>query len=351
MAPTLDIGTVIALRYRIESLIAEGGMAAVYRARHVALGTPVALKVLPARRASPVGYSQTRFEREARNAARLDHPGCVRVFDYGVSIDGSRFLAMELLDGPSLRAELSSGEACRIDTAVWIVDHLLDALAHAHARGVLHRDIKPENVVFARRDGGHTPVLVDFGLSQQVDDAPLTAAGACVGSPSYLAPERLLGRAADERSDLYSIGVLFYELLAGARPFHASSPATIARLQVYEQAAPLATHRPEVPATLAAVIRTAMEKDPARRFTSATAMRTAVSAAMAFAARATPPALASPSAASPAPGRAHRSRPIRRRDEPSLASTCLELDAVRPSAKRLWSWLRFGSWRWRLRAA
>jgi serine/threonine protein kinase len=354
MVTRLASGAVVAHRYEIDSLVAEGGMAAVYRARHQALDALVALKILSPASDCAVGHKATRFEREARNAVRLDHPGCVRVLDYGVADDGARFLAMELLDGPSLRTELVSGEPCRIDTAAWIGSELLDALAHAHARGVLHRDIKPENVVFTHRGEHWAPVLVDFGLSQLVDDAPLTAAGVCVGSPSYLSPERLLGRGADERSDIYAVGVLLYELIAGVRPFHARTAGEIARMQVYDQAAPLEAYRPDVPPTLAAVIRTAMEKEPARRFASAVAMRNALAAAMAFDAGAH--AASGASAARLALGTA----PVDRIDAspfapPSSESTCLALDPPArhriPGLGRLWSWLCYGAWRWRARTA
>jgi len=150
-------------RYHIESLIGEGGFGQVYRAHHVGLGRPTAIKVLDARHAT--GDFQKRFVREARAVARLDHAGCVRVFDHGQTDDGAFFLAMELLEGPTLASALGSDSLHTEARAVTTVRQILEGLAHAHHVGVIHRDVKPGNVLLADRPSGSRPVLIDFGLS------------------------------------------------------------------------------------------------------------------------------------------------------------------------------------------
>jgi eukaryotic-like serine/threonine-protein kinase len=265
--------TVLGLRYGVIGVLGKGGMATVYRARHLALGREVALKVLPPDLAGGAAAARglQRFEREARNAARLDHPGCVRVLDFGACADGSRYLAMERIEGPTLRNLL--GQPQRAEVAAWIGVELCDALAHAHGAGVIHRDVKPENIMFAPQGDGWRVVLIDFGLSRLAGDAALTALGACVGSPSYLAPERARGGDGDARSDLYAVGVVLYELLAGRRPFVAGSPAAIARLQIDAAPPPLPA---DVPPAIAAVVERALAKDPAARFAGAAEMAAAL---------------------------------------------------------------------------
>ncbi len=316
--------TTIALRYKIVSLLGRGGMGHVYRAEHLLLRKEVALKVLDAELGDCLG---ARFEREARTTARLDHPSCVRVLDYGRTLDGVQFIAMELIDGPTLAATLAGGARLPVDRAVWIARSLLAGLAHAHRNGILHRDIKPENVMFARRGDTLRPVLIDFGLARLYDEGPLTAAGMCVGSPSYLAPERLLGRAYDARADLYSVGVVVYEMLAGVRPIAGDSPREIMRGHIDRPPRPLRAVRHDVPAALEAVVARALAKDPARRFPDAEAMMSALADV--------PLAIDQPP---PAPA------VTRRVDEATtLAITTLDQP---PWLVRLWSWLRFGGWRW-----
>ncbi len=337
-------GTTVAMRYTIIEPLGSGGMATVYRARHLTLRREVALKVLAPQVTGPLA---ARFDREARNAARLDHPGCVRVFDYGTAVDGSRFLAMDLLTGPTLREEIDRGDAFPVGRALWIAGELLKALGHAHERGVLHRDVKPENVMFSDRND---VVLIDFGLSQLDDDAPLTALGTCIGSPSYLSPERLLGRPYDERADLYAVGIILYELLAGRRPFLGAGPLEVAVHQIDSEPPPLSRLRPDIPRSLAALVHRALAKEPADRFASAGEMLAALELAhrraTALAAAVSPPSVhhsetaalarvASPAVFAPvAPEREQ--------------TTCVVGLVVRRSWwRRLWGWLRFGRWRWR----
>jgi eukaryotic-like serine/threonine-protein kinase len=331
MERILTPGTLLAGRYEILAPLGRGGMARVYRARHRGLEREVALKVI--RAPSDDGTFDERFVREARNAARLDHPGCVRVLDSGAAA-GVRFLAMDLLPGPSLRIDLDREGAFDGDQVVPITRQLLDALAHAHARGVLHRDLKPENVVWA--DEAHTRVvLIDFGLSRLDDDTPLTATGACVGSPSYLAPERLRQLSYDGRADLYALGVLLYELLAGERPFSGKSSLAIARKHLEEPPPPLVERRPDLPPALIALVDRALAKDPADRFADAAAMRAALDRIDL--------AAGSARVAVPAP----RTAPAQSREE----STFIRAEPRLPSPlRRAWAAVRFGRWRWRRRA-
>ncbi|HEU5055496.1 MAG TPA: serine/threonine-protein kinase [Kofleriaceae bacterium] len=257
--------------YEVMRHLGAGGMATVYAARAPG-GQLVALKVLARELAE--GTRAARFAREVATAARLRHPGCVRLLDHGFMPDGTPFLVTELLAGPTLRDAL--GRRFSIAEVLLSGIELCDALAHAHRAGVLHRDIKPENVMFrgpGRRGGA---VLIDFGLSRLHDDAPLTAVGTCLGSPSYLAPERLLERGCDERADIYAMGCVLYELLAGRPPFVGDGPLEIGRQHVFDLPVPLRQRRASTPPALAAVVHRALEKDPQQRFARAETMAAAL---------------------------------------------------------------------------
>jgi serine/threonine-protein kinase len=276
-APNRDLpaGTIIDSRYRVLGRIGAGGMATVYRARHLGMQRDVALKVLDATTAP--GNLAKRFEREARAIARLDHPGCVRVFDYGRSI-GRQYLAMELLEGPTLARELDVRKRLPPLLVAQTAQQILDALAHAHAQGILHRDVKPSNVMFGRRGAGRRLVLIDFGLARLSDEAPLTAAGLCAGSPSYIAPERLAGAPYDARADVYATGVVLYEMLAGRRPFEGERAKDIAKKSLHEDPPLLAKLAPRTPPVLAAIVMRALAKDPAQRYPDAQSMLAAIEA-------------------------------------------------------------------------
>ena len=266
LAPRSRVGP-----YQVIRRLGAGGMATVYAARAPG-GQAVALKVLARELAE--GTRTARFAREVATAARLRHPGCVRLLDRGFMPDGTPFLVTELLAGPTLRDALAGRFS--IPEVLLAGIELCDALAHAHAAGVLHRDIKPENIMFrgpGRRGGA---VLIDFGLSRLSDDAPLTAVGTCLGSPSYLAPERLLERGCDERTDLYAIGCVLYELLAGRPPFVGDGPLEIGRQHVLDLPVSVRERRASTPPALAAVVHRALEKDPARRFARAETMAAAL---------------------------------------------------------------------------
>jgi serine/threonine-protein kinase len=316
-------------RYKILSLLGRGGMGHVYRAVHTGLNKEVALKILaPVKGAAADDFAE-RFAREARAIARLDHASCVRIFDYGHERDGSQYIAMELIDGPTLGAALGQ-DVFSIPRAIHVGKAILSALAHAHAHGVVHRDIKPENVMFAVGSGFRV-VLIDFGLASLRDAPALTGQGVAVGSPSYIAPERLLGQPHDHRADLFSVGVILYEMIAGIRPFLGANPQEIMTNVLARPARPLRTVAPDVSPILEAVIRRALSKDPARRFQDAEEMLSALSDVAALDAQALAGA------------------ELDDANEASSASmTIAELAIFRPSLlARAWSWLRFGAWRWR----
>ncbi|MGE0869662.1 MAG: serine/threonine-protein kinase [Kofleriaceae bacterium] len=318
----LSIGTTFADRYQILALLGRGGMGEVYRAEHLALGNQVALKILGP---ELEGAREERFEREARTTARLNHPGCVRVLDYGRA-EQLQFIAMELVDGQNLATVLRDEGPFSTARAARVGKSLLAALAHAHENGVLHRDVKPANVMLVTT-GAPRCVLIDFGLARLRDDGPLTAVGTCMGSPSYLSPERLLGRDYDARADLYAVGVILYELLAGAKPFPGDSPREIMQRLSDRPPRPLRAIRNDVSRSLDAVIMRALAKDPARRFPDAETMLGALDDV-------------------PVLERLAELRAITARDEEAPTHALAQLSVYRPSRlRRIWSWLRYGGWR------
>lgn len=320
MSPGVGLapGTIFAGRYRIRALLGQGGMGSVYRAEHLGLGKDVALKVIGKLSAE----LELRFEREALAIARLDHPGCVRVLDYGEDERGVQFLAMELVDGPTLHAAMA-GDVLSIPRALHVAKSVLSALAHAHASGVVHRDVKPENIMLASRPAFRV-VLIDFGLASLRDAPALTGAGIAMGSPSYIAPERLLGQPHDARADLYSVGVVLYEMIAGIRPYLGTTPQEIMANVMARPPRPLRALVPDVSPALDAVIRRALHKDPDRRFADADEMHSALAEVEALEAAVEPEA------------------------EPAASMTFAQLAITRPSLwQRLWSRIRYGRWRWR----
>jgi serine/threonine protein kinase len=264
-------GTEIASRYRILSLIGEGGMGAVYRAQHLHLRKIFALKVLQRRNTDRPDVA-ARFEREAIAAARIDHPNVVPATDFGRLPDGSFFLVLEFVNGRDLRSELKGG-AIRVPRALRIMRGVIAGVRAAHQKEIIHRDLKPENIMLVERDGNRDFVkLLDFGVARvdtERDGGPqLTEVGTMLGTPQYMSPEQILGRPVDVRSDLYSLGVIFFELLTGRCPF-AGNLATLLEQHVTlpppDLPAPLAAQEPR----LAEILRTLLAKAPENRFQSA----------------------------------------------------------------------------------
>lgn len=274
------VGSVFGGRYELERRLASGAMGVVYQARHITLGSTVAVKVLHEHCAND-SATALRFEREAEAQAQLDHPNCVRVFDAGVTASGTKYLVMPLLAGAELR-ELMGGPM-DIQRTVMLCLQLLEGLDHAHSRGFIHRDIKPENIfVVLGEDGGELAKLVDFGLVKAVSaDAsrpPLTEVGKVFGTPWYMSPEQAVGDPISPRSDLYSLGAMMFEMLAGAPPFDAESITVLLHKQLLADVPPLPLR---VPASLAACVYRLLEKDPEARYPNARAAADALRAALA----------------------------------------------------------------------
>jgi eukaryotic-like serine/threonine-protein kinase len=259
----LPADTVVDQRYSIVRRIGSGGMADVYLAQDRQLGRKVALKLLYRRFAQDADFVE-RFKREASSAAGLQHPHVVGVYDRG-EWDGTYYIAMEYLEGRSLKQVLQEEGTLPPDRAIDVVVQILQAARFAHQRGIVHRDIKPHNVIVD--DEGRAKVT-DFGIAR-AGASDMTETGSIMGTAQYLSPEQAQGHSVGPSSDLYAIGILLYELLAGRVPFDGDSPVTIALKQVSELPVPPSAYNPSVPPELDAIVLHALEKEPERRFADA----------------------------------------------------------------------------------
>src|SRR5215203_2048726 len=261
--PTIARDTMVDGRYRIIRRLGSGGMADVYCAEDTQLGREVALKLLYRRFAEDSEFVE-RFRREASSAAGLQHPNVVQVFDRG-EWDGTYYIAMEFLEGRNLKQIVRDHGPLEPALAVDIVIQILKAARFAHRRGIVHRDIKPHNVIVD--DEGRAKVT-DFGIAR-AGASDMTETGSIMGTAQYLSPEQAQGHPVDARSDLYSIGVVLYELLTGRVPFDAESAVTIALKQVSEEPVRPSELNPAVSDQLEDVVMRALQKDPAYRFADA----------------------------------------------------------------------------------
>ncbi|MCB9735345.1 MAG: serine/threonine protein kinase [Deltaproteobacteria bacterium] len=262
--------TTLAGRFTVHERLSEGGMGAVYRATQTSMGRPVALKIMHGRLSQDAAAAR-RFIREARLASHIAHPNVVSVIDFGQDPDGTLFLAMELLAGPTL-AELLAREG-PFDAArtVRIGVQIADALDAAHKRGIIHRDLKPGNVIVVDPTPGRDALkVVDFGLAKATDGdhTTLTGPGQIFGTPAYMSPEMAAGYEVGAPADLYALGVILFELLDKRLPFDGDSVQSILLAHVSRPPPPLPDH---VPAALAAVIKRLLAKEPAARYASAAA--------------------------------------------------------------------------------
>ncbi len=266
------LGQVVARKYRVERLLGEGGMGRVYRAIQLVLDKPVVLKLLhPTLQTDP--RTVARFQREARAASRLNHPNSIDVLDFGQSEEGGLFIAMEFVDGKDLHQILSEEWPLPEPRVIRIVSQVLSALADAHAAGVIHRDLKPENVMVMARRGGETDIVkvLDFGIAKIVEgggeDGPaLTRTGFVCGTPEYMSPEQAKGAPLDARSDLYSVGVLLYQLVTRQLPFNSDSAMGYATKHLTEAPRPPGQVRPGCCSReLEALILWSLRKAPADR--------------------------------------------------------------------------------------
>jgi eukaryotic-like serine/threonine-protein kinase len=267
-------GAMLAGRYRIERLISRGGMGAVFEATQLGLDRAVAIKaLLPA--LSRDEKMRERFRREARSAASLQHPNIIQIYDYGIS-DHGPYIVMELARGKSLRMLLSQG-GLPIELSVELMGQILSALAAAHSAKIIHRDLKPDNIMIEEQaDGQITAKVLDFGIAkmreaQSDDEGPANLTGAnIIGSPAYMSPEQSLGAALDARSDIYSLGIVLYEMLSGSTPYGKATPGALLTHQINTPPPPLTPTHPEIPDAVESVVMKALAKDPDARFVSAT---------------------------------------------------------------------------------
>ncbi|UDY34245.1 Stk1 family PASTA domain-containing Ser/Thr kinase [Dermatobacter hominis] len=257
-------------RYEIHQRLARGGMAQVYLARDRSLDRPVAVKELVPEFATDPSFVE-RFRREAQAAANLSHPNIVGVYDWGTQ-DGTYFIVMEYVDGPSLSQVIRRDGPLHPRRAAEIANEVAAALGFAHSRGVVHRDVKPGNVLLTAT--GQSKVT-DFGIARALSspDDDLTQAGSVMGTATYFSPEQAQGLTVDPRSDLYSLGVVLYEMVTGRPPFSGETPLAIAYKHVQDQPAPPSTIVPDIPHGLEAIIMKLLQKKPDDRYPSAEALR------------------------------------------------------------------------------
>src|SRR5438309_3178335 len=286
--PSTIVNTVLDGQYHIEAMLGKGGMGAVYRARHILLGDRVAIKVLPPQMRNNAEWLR-RFRREGQAARRFRHPNAVTVYDLRTSGDGTIYLVMEYVEGNTLDAELRKRGKFTPAEAVSVLDPIMGVLNAAHAMGVVHRDLKPENIMIGKPSTGGEPVvkLLDLGIAklrevagaESTGSTNLTIAGQMLGTPYYMSPEQW-GELPDDgnseidgRADIYSLGVVFYELISGQRPFSGVTLAELRRQHVSVLPKPLHEVDPSVPESFSKAIAHSIAKDRSKRQATANELK------------------------------------------------------------------------------
>lgn len=279
-APELrHVGKVLDGKYRLDSYLSRGGMGAVYRGTHVMLDRPVAVKLISSDLVTSPDMVR-RFQREARAATHLNHPNIVKVYDLGQTEDGTLYIAMELVSGESLHSVIRSSGALPPARIVNILGQIVSALALAHRNSIVHRDLKPHNIMISRTaDGQEVATLLDFGIAKtfEIDaNTKLTATGSTIGTPQYMSPEQASGQEVDGRSDLYSLGIILYEMLIGEVPFSGSSTPTVLVKHLTEMPVHPSLRRPDlhISPTLEKLALRCLEKNPSHRFQTADELAT-----------------------------------------------------------------------------
>jgi serine/threonine protein kinase len=257
LTPGVNVGP-----YLIVEQIGRGGMAAVYKAYEESLARHVAIKVLPEFFAEAKEY-RVRFQVEAVAVAKLRHQNILSVFAYGEE-NGTPYIVSEFVDGGTLAERLNG--AMKVEEVVTLLAPIASALDYAHVQGVLHRDIKPSNIMLL---GDGTPVLTDFGLAKLLESETITLTGQVLGTPEYMAPELCTGGVAGPRTDIYSLGVVAYEMLTARVPFKGNTPGATIVAQIREPLPPAEELNPDLPLAVAAVLHKALSKDPNDRYQTA----------------------------------------------------------------------------------
>jgi serine/threonine protein kinase len=263
-------------KYRLISRLGTGGMGEVWRAEDTKLLRQVAIKILPKQLAQDEEWKE-RFLREARTVAQLNHPNIATI--YGIDEqDDALYIAMELIEGESLSTVTARGPMTPAD-AVRVAVDVCDGLSEAHAKGIVHRDIKPDNIILSPR----FVKILDFGIAKQIGgtaDPALTQGGMVVGTPHYMSPEQALGRTVDARTDIFSLGVVLYEMLSGTKPFAGDAVTEILLKIVMSQPPDIGDAAPAIAPALASVVRRCMEKQPEDRFAGCDELRAALAASL-----------------------------------------------------------------------
>jgi hypothetical protein len=268
-------GTTLDGKYRLDEELGSGGFGVVFRGKHLVLNRPIAVKVFRPMAGNDSELGLERFLREGAAASRIDHPNAVRVLDSGVSTGGIAFLVMELLRGRSLAAELADRGSLPLRRCCEIAARVADVLASAHREGIIHRDIKPENVFLHVESGAETVKVVDFGIAKFLGDAGgtgsarLTRTGEFMGTPSFLAPERIAGGPDDGRSDVYSLGAMLYEMACGTPPWSEQHMMRMMLGMTEVPPPPMSSYRPGVPAALEDLVRRSLAWSADERPTAA----------------------------------------------------------------------------------
>ncbi len=276
------IGTLIGGRYRLDAVIGRGGMSTVYRAFDTVLERPVAIKLMHREIAADSDQLE-RFRREARAVAQLNHPNVVSVIDAGeepvpeeeLPIEhgaaGTPYIVLEYVDGETLKSVIRRGGPLEVPQALAYAIEIARALGAAHERRIVHRDVKPQNVLIDPEGGAK---ITDFGIARSLSEEGLTMAGRVLGTTDYVSPEQALGQPVTPQSDLYSLGVVLYEMLTGDVPFHGETPVAVAMKHVREELPDVQARRPQISAATASVVDRAVAKDLELRYADAAAMAT-----------------------------------------------------------------------------